>query len=284
MPSPKEDLAWPDMPEGSFILTAKNYAPDSENEIHRDDFAKQFNFAGGLVPGVGTYCLMSDPFIRSLGTAWLDDGWLYAKFIHPVYDGQRIEVVCERPEAGVPEIGIQVLDPDGTICAIGQGGRRLVSFSVPNPEDYPRGPLPSREERLAPEASRLPPGHVLGPVPVMADFGIEEDLYFEELRRSVPVCVEGAGRFHPGMLPHIANRIVHRNIAVGPWIHTESRVTHLGAIRPGASLEMRGRIRSAYQKRGHEYVNLDLAVFDEEDVALAHVEHVAIVKPHLGVR
>jgi hypothetical protein len=224
---------------------------------------------------------MSDPFARNIGTPWLDDGWLHAKFIHPVYDGERVEVICERPEPGDADIPIRVLDAGGKLCAMGSSGRRSVGFTLPSATEYPRKPLPLRGDRLEPFASSLPTGRVLGTVPVLGDPEIEEDLYFEELRRGLPACHDGEGRFHPGMLPHIANRMVHRNIAVGPWIHTESRVTHFGPVRPGEGLEMRGRIRTAYQKRGHEYVTLDLAVFDAEDVPLAHLEHVAIVNPRL---
>jgi hypothetical protein len=43
-------------------------------------------------------------------------------------------------------------------------------------------------------------------------------------------------------------------------------------------------VREAYGKRGHEYVTLDLAVFDAADAPIAHIEHTAIVRPHLEQR
>lgn len=273
--------AWPGAPRGSSFHTAKNYAPHSENVIHQDNFAKQYNFAGGLVPGVGVYSLMTDPFVRSLGADWLDDGWLQAKFISPVYDGEQIEVVCGEPESDPPEIPVEVFNPRRKLCAVGRGAFRAADAPPPRAADYPRAPLPDRDARRPPRALDLPAGQTLGSLPVVCDPQIEEDRYFEELRDTLPVYREGEGRLHPGFLPHIANRVVHLNIAVGPWIHTESYVTHFGPLRPSTSYEMRARIRDAFQKRGHEYVRLDLAVFDAQDVAVAHLVHVAIVSPRL---
>lgn len=280
-PPSTDPPAGPEIPQGSFAFTAKNYAPDSENAIHQDSFAKQFNFTGGLVPGVGVYSLMTHPFVRCLGEPWLDTGWLEAKFIHPVYDGERIEIVCGAPEPGKEGIPVEVFNPRGDLCAIGRGGAGLPAAPAPVAADYRSSPMPAREERLPPEGSALRPGLVLGSLPVVADPEIAEDLYFEELRESLPIYRESPGRLHPGFLPHIANRVVHRNIAVGPWIHAQSRVTHFGPLRPGGAYEMRGRIGEAWEKRGHEYVRLDLAVFDAQDVAVAQLVHVAIVSPRL---
>lgn len=280
-PSPTDSPAPSSIPSGPFHGTAKNYAPHSENAIHQDDFAKQYDFAGGLVPGVGVYSLMTGPFARHWGAAWLDAGWLEAKFIQPVYDGERLEIVLRSPESGSPGIPVEVFNPRGKLCAVGRGGLRPDSLSAPASVDFPRKPLPGKDDRLPPVASELQPGLVLGSLPVVSDPGIGEDLYFEQLRDSLPIYREPPGRLHPGFLPHIANRLVHRNIAVGPWIHTESRVTHFAPVRPQGTYEMRGRLREAFQKRGHEYVRLDLAVFDAQDVAVAQLEHVAIVKPRL---
>ena len=36
----------------SWQATALNTAPDSENQIHSDEMAKEYGFKGGLVPGV----------------------------------------------------------------------------------------------------------------------------------------------------------------------------------------------------------------------------------------
>lgn len=280
-PIPASLSAWKRLP-GAYRLRARNYAPRSQNAIHRDDFAKQFGFTGGLVPGVGVYALMTHPFALVLGEGWLDAGWMRAKFIHPVYDGEEVEVRCTPdPSLGDWRMAIEVRDPRGVLCAIGSGGMGSDDENRPDPADYEPRPMPSAEARRRPESADLPPGAALGSMPVQSDPGVEEDAYFEQLRDGLAIFREGSGRFHPAFLPHLANRMVHRNIAVGPWIHTESRVVHFAAARPGDELEMRGRIRESFNKRAHEYVALDLAVFDPRGAPIARLDHTAIVQPHL---
>lgn len=267
---------------GTYRLRAKNYAPNSENAVHQDAFARRFGFTGGLVPGVGVYALMTFPFAQALGPAWLERGWLEAKFIHPVYDGEEVEIGCvlESDPRG-ERIRLEVRDPRGELCAVGAGGMRAVDERPPDIRDYERGALPSPEARRRPETADLQPGVALGSIPVLSDPGIEEDRYFEELRDTLALYREGGGFLHPAFLPHLANRMVHRNIAVGPWIHTESRVVHFAAVRANGGLEMRGRIGESFEKRGHVYVTLDAAVFDVSGAAVARLEHTAIVKPFL---
>ena len=40
---------------GTYRVRAHNIAADSENKIHDDSVARQYGFAGGLVPGVVVY-------------------------------------------------------------------------------------------------------------------------------------------------------------------------------------------------------------------------------------
>jgi acyl dehydratase len=272
----------PNLPAESSFLTAVNYAPASSNAIHRDDFARQYGFTGGLVPGVGVYALMADPLLRAWGAEWADAGWMKAKFINPVYDGERVEIRCrplpDRPAA----TAIEALNPTGRVCALGSAGCDRDDSPLPDPADFDTRPVPTPEDRLPPAAAFLTPGLRLGSVPVAPDPASPEDAYFERLREDRELCLGGAARLHPAFLAHIANRVVHRNIAVGPWIHTESFVRHLAPLRHGSSYEMRGRVAESFQKRGHEYVRLDLAVFDSADNPVAHLLHTAIVRPALA--
>ncbi len=44
---------------------ALNTAPDSENQIHGDDMAREFGFRGGLVPGVTVSAYLLHPIIEN---------------------------------------------------------------------------------------------------------------------------------------------------------------------------------------------------------------------------
>jgi acyl-coenzyme A thioesterase PaaI-like protein len=69
-----------------------------------------------------------------------------------------------------------------------------------------------------------------------------------------------------------------RNIALGSWIHTASEVRHYTVARDGDRLSLRGRVIDLYERRGHELVVVDLALFGENDRMVAHIRHTAIIK------
>ena len=51
---------------------ALNTAPDSENQIHGDDMAREFGFRGGLVPGVTVSAYLLHPIIEKWEIDWLE--------------------------------------------------------------------------------------------------------------------------------------------------------------------------------------------------------------------
>ena len=68
-----------------------------------------------------------------------------------------------------------------------------------------------------------------------------------------------------------------RNVRLGPWIHTGSAVRHLSAARIGETLATRGRVRSLYEKKGREYIEVDLLIVAGERARpVAHIFHTAI--------
>ena len=79
---------------------ALNTAPDSENQIHSDDLAKEYGFKGGLVPGVTVSAYLLHPVIESLGKSWLERGYANCKITSPLYDGETFEVLSEDFKVG----------------------------------------------------------------------------------------------------------------------------------------------------------------------------------------
>jgi len=68
-------------------------------------------------------------------------------------------------------------------------------------------------------------------------------------------------------------------VTMSPWIHVGSAVRHLGGARVGETLATRGRIRSLFEKKGREFVELDLVIVAGERARLAaHVLHTAIYR------
>src|SRR5262249_46269752 len=82
---------------------------------------------------------------------------------------------------------------------------------------------------------------------------------------------------HPAFFTHMANRCLRSNVIIGPWIHTGSIVRHLAAARVGATLSARARVRSLWEKKGRDLVELDIAIF-ADGRPVAHVLHSAIYR------
>lgn len=267
-----------------YLVTAFNYATDSENKIHHDAVARDLGFSGGLVPGVGDYAYLTRPVLDALGEPWLERGRLAARFLKPIYDGDRVEAVGRVHSADPPLLELELRDSRGTVCASAEAslleGPQTVAAGA-----YPRAFLPAPSERPPASLEVLAAGTVLGTLHLDG----EET---RALRRDAaarfcdahPLFAADDGPLHPALLPDLANRILSRNVLLGPWIHTASEVRHAGLrLEPQGltqGLEVRARVAEAFPRRGHETVVLDVALFaGDDDRLIGTVRHVAIVRP-----
>jgi hypothetical protein len=63
------------------------------------------------------------------------------------------------------------------------------------------------------------------------------------------------------------------------WLHLETRSQHHRAIEPDTDLVVEGRIAELFEKKGHEFADVDVAIFDlRDDTALASVRLRAIYR------
>jgi hypothetical protein len=84
---------------------------------------------------------------------------------------------------------------------------------------------------------------------------------------------------HPGFYLEQSNRALSGNVRVGPWIHAGSAVRHLGRAQVGDTLRTLGKVRSLYEKKGREFVELDLVIVTgQRPRPVAHVLHTAIYR------
>ncbi len=140
---------------------------------------------------------------------------------------------------------------------------------------YPTAPLPAER----PDVSR----QHLGRVDVLGTpettYGAEAAAaWLEKVNDPQPIYRGRSAWVHPAFYLDQANRALDQNVRLGPWIHVESRVRHLGGARVGETLQTRGRVRSVYERKGREYVELDLLIVaaGERPRPVAHVVHTAI--------
>jgi acyl dehydratase len=257
-----------------YTVTAFNYAESSENKIHSDDVAVKFGFKGGLVPGVGDFAYMSRAFVAAWGLPWEIGGAIEAKFIKPIYHGERATAHAYATNSD-DMVSLVLENEAGEVCATGLG-ERLIGAEPPVAAAYITQDLPPDEARFATTPESFCAGTVLGS---LEETYQEADAH-EQARMFFVEALDHGGQsvWHPALCLHEANRILRSNVALGSWIHTASRVEYFSPPEDNETLSLRGRVIDTYEKRGHVMTDLDLAMFADADRALVRIRHTAIIK------
>jgi acyl dehydratase len=258
---------------GPYRVSAYNTAHDSENKIHDDAVARRFGFGGGLVPGVDVYGYMTHLPVMRWGRAWLERGTAECRFFKPVYDGDSASVTALHDDGGGLAISVE---SRGEPCATG-----WAALPDARPATAPALELfrkvPQRTLRPPADDASLAADSWLGidPYPITPETAAR---YLADLRESAPIYAE-QGLMHPATILRSCNFVLSRNVVLGPWIHTDSRVQHLATAAVGDTLSVRARITGNYEHKGHRFVELDALVLANETIAIAHVAHTAIYRP-----
>lgn len=257
-------------------LTAFNTATESTNKIHDDETARRFGFTGGLVPGVEVHGYLSWGPVRTWGEQWLTRGTMTSRYSRPTYDGSQVTVTFDE-RTGEATVG------DGEqVDAIATAALPGLSKVAPAISDYPHLPVPADPPPASPHS--LSTGRHLGSADLV--FPDEKaERYLNDVREELAIYRE-LEVAHPGWVLGLANQLLMTNVVLGPWIHVGSTVTNFAPIRRGQQVSCRGSVTDQYEKSGHRFVELDVAVFADE-AAAAHIQHVAIYEPrqvrqHLG--
>ena len=262
-----------------YRITARNTSKQSENLIHDDATARRYGFGGGgLVPGVTVYAYLTHPLVAAFGGAWLERGTATVRFVKPIFDGDRVVVsgsVTGRDGAGV-SVALAARVEGGEECAAMSA---TIPAGLPTPVNlaaYRESPLPGER----PAATRE---HLLA----TADLGTPVTPYDEARAAEYLAKVDDPlalyrgpdAPVHPAFYLDQSNRALSGNVRLGPWIHAGSAVRHLGPARVGDTLRTLGRVRSLYEKKGREFVELDLVIVTgQRPRPVAHVLHTAIYR------
>ena len=83
----------------------------------------------------------------------------------------------------------------------------------------------------------------------------------------------------PRAVLQFSNEMLVRNFKLGPWIHTGSEIQNYGAVRPGDQIAARGRIHDRYERKGHQFVVVDVMLIANADRLVQTVRHTAIYQP-----
>ena len=254
----------------AYRVQAYNTAKLSENKMHDDTVAKRFGFSGGLVPGVDVMAYMIHQPVAKWGRAFLERGFIEARFVKPVYDGEIADVTAEESN-GVLSIEVK---SRGQLCATGSASLPAVAPSV-SISDFSEVAVVA--ERRPVDARSYELGKWLGTVP-RAWAGEAASEYLADIRERDPIYA-GEGLGHPGLLQRVMNRVLVDNAILGPWIHVGSRMQLLSAAKAGDEITARARVTGNYEKKGHRFVELDALVVANGRTPLAHCHHIAIYQP-----
>lgn len=238
-----------------FSVRAVNTAVDSENRIHDDLIAAEYGFHGGLVPGVTVYGYVASAAIKRLGPEWLRCGAIDVRFFKPFYEGEEVEVTIAEEE------GRTKLEAGARVSAFAWIDDKSLSA------DYPAEQ--SISDRVEASSKTMHPGILLGT--------LEKTLDLAQPGVSAPLdAFVGAERFaHPAIILGLANEILMHNYILGPWIHASSEVRNASPARDGEHLQVRGKIVDAYERKGHEFVVLDVAILSGARL-VSRLRHTAI--------
>ena len=260
-----------------YRVKARNTSVGGENPMHDDAGARAQGFPGALVPGVTVYAYLTEPIVEALGAGWLDRGTVSVKFVKPVLDREEVTVtgeVTERNERGIVAT-VKATTARAGDCAV---ATVTLAAGLPTPVNvaqYREAALP--EERSPVTRALLESFDVLGTPVAVYDAALAAT-YVDDVSDPLEIyrtIYRGGARVHPAFYLKEANRALSRNVKLGPWVHVASTVRHLGAARVGDRLATRGRVRSLYEKKGRQYVELDLVLFAGAKPA-AHILHSAI--------
>ena len=263
-----------------YRIKARNTSAHSENKIHDDTTARRYGFRGGLVPGVTVYAYVTQPLAAMLGTAWLQRGTATVRFLKPVFEGEELAatgVITARDARAVAAsvTGATAAEPvAATLSATLPSG-------LPTPVNlalYRAAPLPALRPEATPE--HLATLDTLGtPVHTYDEAAATE--WLDKVGDPLPLYRGRDGWVHPAFFLHQANQALRQNVALGPWIHVGSVVRHLGGARIGTTLAVRGRVRSVFEKKGRDFVELDLVIVAQGGTRprpVAHILHTAIYR------
>jgi hypothetical protein len=231
-----------------WTVVAQNLPEHAGNTIHTDEGARRAGFPRALVAGVTTYAYLTHPIAAAWGRAWLAGGAAEVRFRSPVFDGD--ELLC-RPEP--TDVGVRVH------ALVGDGDPRAELLAWPE----------------APEVPPDPDGEAV-PTLLLRLEGQYSSAYGARAGDDLSIY-ERLGVAHPAVWPALANHVVHRHVAQGAWIHTRSRITHLGLGPDGGLAEVRSVVVERRERKGRREARLDVRI-SVDGTPAAWVEHEAIVR------
>jgi hypothetical protein len=250
-------------------ISAFNTATASENKIHDDAVASRFGFTGGLVPGVDVFAYLAHMPMARWGKAWLGGGHMQARFVKPVYDGDKA-TVTSTPKDDVLALSVTAR---GDVCATGSA--KLKGAAAPS-KALGICTMPVHESRPHASMESLKPGATLG---TLREVYLRTDglAHIEAVRDDAALYDDGHIA-NAAWLLRRANYVLADNVRLGPWIHVESEIDLHSCLADGEELEVRALVADNVETKGHLMVVLDVQMLVGSRFVMT-CRHSAIYEP-----
>ncbi len=257
-------------------ILALNNAEQSENRIHSDEIAQRYGFGGALVSGVNVFGYLTQPLVRKYGAAFLQQGMLDVLFLKPAYQDDLLTIRSES-------LGQESTQRSHLTSIYNEQETLLAKLESWLPDHLPpvndlanmREGKPTEDR---PEISwdvitldRPEPYFLWQP-------SQQENDEHVTVQRDQSELYQGDDAYiHPFFILDACNKALMRMFYLPAWIHTGSKMILRKALRVGQSIEVRTMPIEKWERKGHQFIKLYIAMWEGDSVAL-EVEHTAIFK------
>lgn len=242
------------------------------NIIHSTAGAARYGYTGPLVGGTTVYSWSIAALIEALGETWLDEGWIEFQLRKPVYPNEIITTsVHQTPPSGgsgheVTEggsVAFTMTKHTGDIAVRGAAGLGIADFNTEITNATDRTPQPQPADRPFISRAVAPLGQDLPAMEIPLSAAEAARYADEKARDSDPLWHGARSRVHPGWIAQRANALLAHT-----WrytaIHASSQIQHLAPVHSDQRLLVSGRLASGYERKGHEYADIDLTITAED--------------------
>ncbi|MFT7685796.1 MAG: hypothetical protein ACI9FB_001141 [Candidatus Azotimanducaceae bacterium] len=245
---------------------AFNPSEDSENQIHSDEMAKAYGFKGGLVPGVTVSSYLMHPALSFWGKTWLDSGYAKVVVHKPLYDGYQFEIEVKNSSNSQYEASL--IDEKGTCCATA-----LINIEQDlEPAPTLRGDPTLSKGQEVPAATRenmeILMTNGMYALPAKWSQKTNMSTYLKDAS-AMPALhnfssdVEDGAYANGSFMLGLSNWVLAGNAYMNPWIHLQTESRYFAAVTNNTDLIVECNIEDLFEKKGHEFVDLKVNVFDK---------------------
>lgn len=242
-------------PMSTWSVRAVNLPDHASNPIHTDEGGRAAGFAGALVAGVTTYAYLTHvPAASSVpgwGLDWIGGGGAELRLLAPVLDQDPVDCV-----------------------PIGEDGDRAVEARVAGEVRATARVWSAGTGRTnGASGSGGDDGERLGPLDVLLDESWQD---YGERAGDDLTLYRREGIVHPAAWPRLANDVFHAQLVTGSWIHTRSRIQHLGLGGVGGTARVETTVVERFTTRSGERAIADVRIA-VDGLPTARIEHEALI-------